>query len=282
MPLKAVTNDHQAADKTISPDRTKFRILLAEDNIVNLKVAQQQLRTLGYSVDAVANGQEAVRAFETIKYDLILMDCQMPIMDGYQATMTIRDKENLKQANGNGSTHTRIPIIAMTANAMVGDREKCIASGMDDYISKPVRKAELDTLLIRWLPMEYSKNNTPASTANGPMLDKEILNDLKDSVEGDRAQFAEFIDLYLSTTSERLEQLEKAIGEQDVQKIVSLSHALRGSSATIGASGIVDLFAEMENSARTGDISSSKSLLQKSQQRYTEIKVSLLAECDTM
>ena len=132
-----------------------FRILLAEDNVINQKVAQAQLHKLGYKTDLVANGLEAVKALELIDYDLVLMDCQMPEMDGFKATAMIRDP-NSKVLN-----HA-VPIIALTANAMAKDREECLASGMDDYASKPLKKVELAELLGKWLrDVDRKKANLP-------------------------------------------------------------------------------------------------------------------------
>ncbi len=123
------------------------RILLAEDNIVNQKVALAQLKGLGFIADAVANGHEVLSALKQVPYDLVFMDCQMPEMDGYEATRIIRQKERSKES----TWPSPIRIVAMTANAMMGDREKCLAAGMDDYLSKPVRKTELQTALMKWI-----------------------------------------------------------------------------------------------------------------------------------
>ena len=123
--------------------RPGVRILLAEDNVINQKVAQHMLKTLGYKADVVANGQEAVRALEMINYDLVLMDCMMPVLDGFEATAVIRDPVS-------GVLNHAVPIIAMTANAMKGDREKCLEAGMDDYLAKPVKKEQLGEMIQRW------------------------------------------------------------------------------------------------------------------------------------
>ena len=125
--------------------RHGVRILLAEDNIINQKVAQNILNRLGYKADVVADGKEAIKALELINYDLVLMDCQMPHMDGFEATSIIRD------ASSRVCNH-QVPIVALTANAMKGDKEKCLASGMDDYLSKPVKKENMSDVLVKWLP----------------------------------------------------------------------------------------------------------------------------------
>jgi PAS domain S-box-containing protein len=123
------------------------RILIAEDNVINQKVAQKLLGLLGYTADIAADGRKAVRALETINYALVLMDCMMPDMDGYEATAEIRN------TSSNVLNHT-VPIVAMTANVMPGDREKCLDSGMDDYMAKPVKKGELEKQLKKWLDRE--------------------------------------------------------------------------------------------------------------------------------
>ena len=129
---------------TLEESYDSVRILVAEDNLINQKVAQAIIKKMGYEVDIVGNGQETINALQLVPYSLVLMDCQMPEMDGFEATRRIRQE-------GSMVLNPNIPIIAMTASAMSGDREKCIRAGMDDFIAKPVRKEELEEMLTRWL-----------------------------------------------------------------------------------------------------------------------------------
>ncbi|MEI6209471.1 MAG: response regulator [Desulfuromonadales bacterium] len=136
---QGIITRHTVAESGIK----ETRILLAEDNVINQKVAQHMLKTLGYRADVVADGREAVRALGMINYDLVLMDCQMPEMDGFEATAMIRNA-------GSEVLNHNVPIIAMTANAMQGDRENCLGAGMDDYLAKPVKKDQLAEIIDRW------------------------------------------------------------------------------------------------------------------------------------
>src|SRR5258708_29439672 len=133
-----------------TPHRKRPRVLLAEDNIINQKVALGQLQKLGYAADAVANGLEVLAALQRLSYDIILMDCHMPEMDGYDATQAIRNQEeSLDQSR---LPKSPVHIIAITANAMQGDAENCFAAGMNDYLSKPMALPDLRAALERWHP----------------------------------------------------------------------------------------------------------------------------------
>ncbi len=156
-------------------------LLIVEDNVVNQRVATRMLEKLGCHVDVAVNGQEAIEATAHGTYDLVFMDCQMPVMGGYEATRSIRLRE--------GRTGLHLPIIAMTANAMPGDREKCLDAGMDDYLSKPVDHDRLLTLLQKWLPERSLPSNTQAEfetdsqetagdAAGPPIIDADVFNDL--------------------------------------------------------------------------------------------------------
>jgi len=153
-PATSLITHHSVVD---AQAQLRTRVLVAEDNIVNQKVAVRMLEKLGCRVDVAANGLEAVQAVAHITYDVVFMDCQMPEMDGYAATATIRARE--------AQTHGHLPIMAMTANAMQGDREKCLAAGMDGYVSKPVKEAQLLAMLQKWATPSTSGLNTRHRTS---------------------------------------------------------------------------------------------------------------------
>ncbi|MBC8001920.1 MAG: response regulator, partial [Opitutaceae bacterium] len=229
------------------PDAAKnvsqLRILLAEDNVINQKVALKQLQKLGYTADAVNNGQEAIDALKARVYEVILMDCQMPILDGYDATRRIREEE---QAGGIFASR-RHGIIAMTANAMKGDREICLATGMDDYVSKPIRPELLKTILQRWEPVPLVDSSEPAAVTTAA-LDPDAPIDLarlKEISSGDAVANRELIDLYFKQTRDRIQKLEAAIQASDAPETERIAHSSAGASATCGMQKISNHFTRL-------------------------------------
>ncbi len=237
----------RAASKTYTKQTTKETtmlsnklILLAEDNVVNQKVAVRQLQKLGYRADAVANGREALEALGRIPYDLVLMDCQMPEMDGYAATAEIRRREgDLK--------HT--PVVAMTANALEGDRERCIAAGMDDYVSKPVRPEELAAVLGRFLS-DVSRGAADAQVVVKDARSPVDLERLHSVMGDDPEEVCAIIGVYLEQMTHSLERLDAAIASGDAPEVDSVAHNCLGVSATCGAVALVSPLRELERMGR--------------------------------
>jgi len=235
-------------------------ILLAEDNIVNQKVAIRQLQKLGYRCDAVANGREAIEALSRIPYDLVLMDCQMPEMDGYEATSEIRRTEVEPK---------RTPIIAMTAHALEGDREKCIAAGMDDYISKPVKPEELTRVLNAFLGAKKEDRVTPIHTS--PV----DLKRMHEALGDEPTQFSETLNLYLETMSKNLVQLEAAVASDDRNEIESIAHNCVGMSAIFGMTSVLGALRELEVAARTGNLTNAPQAVAQAKEEFERLQTFL-------
>ena len=226
----------------------KFKILLAEDNIINQKVALATLKRLGYSADTVNNGKKAVHALATTRYDIVLMDCQMPEMDGYTATGQIRNPES-------SVINHDTPVIALTANATKEDRAKCIAAGMDDYMAKPFNPDELAAMLSKWLPEQRFKDLKKPSllTKNHP---KEKILDwpaFLDRVMDDESLAKEIFTEFLNETPQRIEKISRALEARDFMTANREAHTLKGSSANVGAVALQDTAYKIEKSAKTED-----------------------------
>ena len=219
--------------------RARGHLLVVEDNIVNQKVASRMLEKLGYRVDVAANGFEAVDAVSRIPYAAVLMDCQMPEMDGYEATRQIRRL---------GADRAGVPVIAMTAAAMREDEEACLAAGMDDFLTKPVDIGRLAATLGRWL-----RPAAPAQPADQPPLRFEgtALAALRDS-EGEEF-FHEVATLFVNTSRERITGLTQALGAGDLEAAALAAHTLKGSSAEVGATTMAELCLSIERSIAEED-----------------------------
>jgi len=232
-------------------ERLPLRVLLCDDNAINQKVATRLLQQMGYQPDLAVNGIEAVTATENIKYDMIFMDVQMPEMDGLEATRIIRERQQDKSRHPNYDN--QLIIVAMTASAMPGDRDKCISAGMDDYLAKPVRPEDIRSVVERWASAAKAKAPAAPQTETAtsdtdfqmqtPPVDMERLLDFSD---GSADNLRELITLYLKQTAEQLEQLAAAAQAGLAPDVRRLAHSCAGASSTCGMVRIVPLLREME------------------------------------
>ena len=265
----AIADDDAALPRAgeAAPRPLRGRVLLVEDNAVNLQVARRLLALHGLVVDSAGDGEEALSRLAVADYDLVLMDCQMPRMDGYTATQRWRASEGERGARA-------VPIVAMTANAMAGDREKCLAAGMNDYLSKPLSRPRLEQTLLRWLVAEDAAPAAPApadestgeiagdraaempaqapaaadrETAASPALDKNVLREMLDIMGGD---FGLLVRVYLEETPGRVAELESAAGSGDDATMIAIAHTLKSSSANLGALTLAALARGIEEDLR--------------------------------
>ena len=244
--------------------RTRNRILLAEDNLVNQKVALRLLEKLDYLVSVVADGLAAVAAWQSGNFDLILMDCQMPQMDGYTATREIRKLEDGK---------ARIPIVALTAHAMKGEQERCLAAGMDDYLSKPIDRIKLDACLDRHLSGASAAVSMRAIQESAVLAD--IAKDpvdwgtLLESVDGDEAFALDLANTFIATSDQELAAITRALNTGDGAAVRDSAHALKGAGANLHASAATLAAAQLEAAAGSGEEADISALADK---LATEVK----------
>jgi len=230
------------------------RVLLVEDNPVNLAVARKLLTRLGLDCDTARDGREAVDTVQRNRYDVVLMDCQMPEMDGYEATHEIRLRESVMR-------RPRLPIVAMTANAMAGDRERCFEAGMDDYLPKPLDLGQLKEVVARWLkdrgdagaPVE---GGAAAPSAAGPeegsaMIDRGVLDNLREVVED---EFGKILQGFIDHVPVLQGELDEGLASGDVARLVRPAHSLKSSSANVGAMRLSGLARTVEHASREGDM----------------------------
>jgi two-component system, sensor histidine kinase and response regulator len=228
---------------TARPTGASDTILVVEDNAVNQRVIEAMLGKRGYEVEIAVNGREALTMRTLRHYALVFMDCQMPEMDGYAATAAIRSRE---------SGDARLPIVAMTAHAMKGDRERCIAAGMDDYLSKPLRPQELDDVLTRWLGTPGAPEPKPSSQAFEPVPSGDPFESLLDDARMRifRVDYPEIIDqlieLFVESTPPLLSELREGAESGDPDAVRRAAHRLKGSCQNIGAGFMAKLAHDLE------------------------------------
>jgi CheY-like chemotaxis protein len=282
-----------AVRRSLEPENelaARPRLLLVEDNAVNQRVGVVMAEKRGYLVDVAANGLEAIDAVMRGGYIAVLMDCQMPKLDGYAATAEIRRREGPQ----------RIPIIAMTADAGPGAREKCIEVGMDDYISKPMAGDELDRLLRKWAPIPGARGRQaepapePAPTSNrspsrrptpisrAPAVDPAALEKLRAMRQGDSDLVLEVIDLFLQETPDRLIALRDGLSRGDLPLISRVAHTIRGSAGHLGAKALAALCARVEDKARQGVPFNNAFALSSIEEEIGRVRDALLAEAERL
>ena len=243
-------------------------ILLAEDNVVNCKVIQEQLRILGYHSEVARDGREALQMWHSGRFSLLLTDCNMPVMDGFALAEAIRSQEQLA---------TQIPIVAVTANVTRSDVERCLASGMDDYLSKPLRLNELAKMLEKWLPAQTEVSaEVMASTPHSPMpaettplvvWDIKILANLVgDDTELQRSVLADFQHI----TQQTISAIGVAIEAGNAKQAGNEAHKLKSSSRTVGAMLLGEWCQKMEVAGRAGELPSCKEIIGNLNQSYAD------------
>ncbi|MGC4117795.1 MAG: PAS domain S-box protein [Myxococcales bacterium] len=237
-----------------TPGRKQTRILVAEDNATNQAVALALLRKLGLSADAVGNGAEAVEALRSIPYDLVLMDVQMPELDGLEATRQLR-------ARPAGALNEGVPIVAVTAHAMRGDRDRCIASGMDDYLAKPLTLPAVTEVLERWLGPRETEASAGDAAAQGAGAAGDVsplrlfaIEALLARLLGDRSLAGQIAQSFLEDAPRQLDAIERALAKEDAPTCARQLHTLKGAASTIGAEQLTALAQQVERAAHAGDL----------------------------
>ena len=291
---------HLITRHTVSEARVRMRgrVLVAEDNFVNQKVAANLLEREGYRVDVAANGLEAVEAVARFPYALIFMDCQMPELDGFDATRLIREREaeagvwavdsrvNPETQDSPLSTKStaprRVPIIAMTANALKGDRERCLEAGMDDYLTKPVRREALAAALARWFPGQTARPpicpaDPPVAPGDNGCIDPAVLADLR-SLDATGELLSTLRAHFLEETPLQLAAMRAALSRGEAAALADTAHALKGSSGNLGAIRMPQLCGELQALGRAHDLITAGDLLDRLCMEFDLVHARLLRE----
>jgi CheY-like chemotaxis protein len=254
-----------------APARKPVRVLVAEDSPLNLQIALMQLEAIGYPADAATDGTQVLAALGRARYDIILMDCQMPEMSGYEATWQIREREKQQASDAEPAPH--VYIIAMTANSEADNREKCRLAGMDDFITKPVQLPELEAALHRGLA------DRAAQRAIEAVIDPVVIAGLRQlRLAGKPDPLGELIGLFLQEAPAQLEAMEKAIVESDMTamaRTISAATALKGSAGNLGARTLAALCDEIEQAAKAGFLADAVPVLNKARQEFARVRDAL-------
>jgi len=284
-----------------------MRILVADDHQVNQQLGVLLVERLGYRADVVGNGLEVLEAISRISYDLILMDCQMPEMDGYEATKKIREAESVRREEKGKSSHEALgvkdeaklatssdalrftsdhmPIIALTANAMPGDRDKCLQVGMDDYLCKPLRPEGLDRVFATWLPQQTQSTPiqeepatsapppSPALPTDQPAINSQTLKELEDL--GGREFLQSMVQRFVEDALQCVTLLEQALDSHDLSQIQEAAHGLKGISRNMGADSLAQVASELEKACEQGNEAALASFRHTVQDKFQHTRQSL-------
>jgi two-component system sensor histidine kinase/response regulator len=254
------------------------RVLLAEDNVINQQVAQAMLANLGFRVEIANNGEEALAQLQTQTFDIVLMDCHMPVMDGYQATAALRQHEL--------TGDRRLPVVALTANGMLGDREQCIAVGMDDYLAKPYTRAQLEQVLNRWLPPQgaevaaeavaTAETTAPAAAQKSAALDRTVLEQYRElDPDGSLSLATEIGQIFLESSDAMFERMVSAQALSDAESMKQAAHSLKSSCANIGGMTLAQHLNEIESLAKAGRMKETAPLMQQVSLEFDQLKLEL-------
>ncbi len=260
---EVLSQEHKAA--------TQGRILVVEDNPTNQQVVAAMLRKIGHQPEIATNGEEALDRLQKADYDLVLMDCEMPGMDGYETTRRIRE-------GSSGVRNPEIPVVALTAHALQGDRQKCLAASMNDYLSKPIEPNLLASALHEWLRRSGSNSSGSDLASDNTVFDeKQILARLSD----DKALAREVVAGFLRDVPEQLRKLRQHIAARDAEAVRMLAHTLKGAAATVSAPGLAAVSLQMQEAASAQDFTRSAALLSSCEREFERFKV-VLGHCGWM
>jgi signal transduction histidine kinase/two-component SAPR family response regulator/HPt (histidine-containing phosphotransfer) domain-containing protein len=265
-------------------ERLPLRILLVDDNAINQKVAARILHQIGYHPDLADNGRGAIAAIDQRPYDLVFMDLMMPEMDGLEAAQTIRARQ--KNAVAHPNYNSRIIIIAMTAHAMQSDRDNCLAAGMDDYLSKPIRPSDIRGIIEKWGQPIMKEETKPGETKPAPVakietsaaeppVEMERLNDLTD---GNADSFRELVEMYHKQTTQQLAQLEAAVLANKTDDVRRVAHSCAGASATLGMMRFAGMMRALEKEGASGKLTDATRICEDAAREFKAIKDFLAAQ----
>ena len=274
-----------AATTTVQPlaERLPLRILLCEDNAINQKVAVRILKQLGYECDLAANGREGLEALDRRHYDLIFMDLMMPEMDGLTATRAIRERQ--KDAAAHPNFNSRILIIAMTAHALQSDREKCAAAGMDDYLAKPIRPADVRGMIERWAPQIHPATATGSATVPDAAVAQAVpapageppveMTRLADLTEGNLDSMRELVDLFYTQTEKQFQEIEDAVRANNPAAVGHVAHSCKGATATLGMARLAAVLLKLEKLGKSGALAGAEELCAEARREFKDIQTFL-------